>query len=522
MTRKRLICILVVFATVAAATNACSEPQQNTGLSSDDLTALEVCNAVVGTFKAYSDSVWPGFDLASKPLIVYMPDKWALLLNNDGEAEGFTTYPSEWPKIHTNVLYHEGRYEDLAGQLAFGIAIGSTSVAAVPYTDKPAIDNFAFVVHENFHQFQSYDNTPAFGEIPWEREERYPIENVTNTALAYIEMRLLMDALSAMESGDEQGCVDNVEQFVAVRSYRWETMDSFIHRYEQGQEINEGTAKYVEKRSMDLLSRLVQQDPSFDSGGALSEEMRSYSMIPDLINDFKSRLTDSSISPEDMPRNRIYPVGAAEGLLADHFGIAWKEDAQKAGTTFAFVKELGKKLEPEGTDVEHLVETAKTRYDYPLILKATRKLIDQDRTGFDNELAKFNGQEGYRITIKLKSSGVWRSRSSSSKKWLKDKGRFELRDHFDIYSLSKDSLLIQVRDLPLLEENDWDNGIKTIVFYVGALDTLVTDGRSRSMVDMHSGRFQHLTMESEHLNARISMEGTFRREDGTLAIDLTQ
>ncbi len=495
---------------------------QDSTLSFDDLTGLEVCNAIVDLFKAYPDSVWPGFDLASKPLIFYMPDRWALLLNYDGDAEGFTAYPSKWPTIHTSVLYHKGKYEDLAGQLAFGIAVGSTSVAAVPYTNRSAIDNFAFVVHENFHQFQSYDNTPAFGEIPWEREERYPIEDATNTALAYIEMRLLMDALSAVESGDEQKCFDNVEQFVAVRTYRWETTDSFIRRYEQGQEINEGTAKYVEKRAMELLSRLVRQDPSFDSGSGLSEEMRSYSLIPDLIDDFTARLTDSSISPEDMPRNRIYPVGAAEGLLADHFGIAWKGDAQKAGTTFAFVKQLSKRLELVDTDVERLVETAKTAYAYPLILNATRTLIEQYQSGFENELAKFNAQDGYRLEITLKSSGVWRSRSSSSKKWLKDKGRFELRDHFDIYSLSKDSLLIQVHDSPLLEENDWDKGIKTIVFYVGDLDTLLTDGRSRNMADLQSGHFQRLTMKSEHLNAQISTAGTFRREDRTLAIDLTQ
>ena len=219
-------------------------------LSEDEITCLKICEGIIHLFKQHSNDIWPGYDLSKMPFIVYVPEKWVLLFNVDEEIQGFGPWPEGWPDLGTKVLYHEGSYENLVGQLVFDFQINDFKTVAIMVPKKlPEVRLFGHIVHEAFHQFQIGN----FGEIQWQREERYPILNVENTSLAYLEMRLLMDALEAMFEGDSDQAVDRGRQFVAVRNFRWGQSDSFISRYEQGQEIREGTARYVEMKSVELM-----------------------------------------------------------------------------------------------------------------------------------------------------------------------------------------------------------------------------------------------------------------------------
>jgi len=47
-----------------------------------------------------------------------------------------------------------------------------------------------------------------------------------------------------------------LKEFIAVRNYRWKHADNYVRKYEQGQEINEGTARYVEMKAMDCFLKL--------------------------------------------------------------------------------------------------------------------------------------------------------------------------------------------------------------------------------------------------------------------------
>ncbi|MCJ7459653.1 MAG: hypothetical protein MUP17_11780, partial [candidate division Zixibacteria bacterium] len=283
-----------------------AEDLKSKKLSDNDYTALKICERVIQLFKQFPDSVWPGYNLAQRPFIVYIPDRWALLFNYSKETDDFTSYPKDWPDLGTQVLFHSGQYKDLAGQLVFDFPIDTLKVAAVPLTGKSDVELFAFIVHEAFHQYQG----SSFGEIPWEREEKYPIQDSQNTALTYLEMRLLIDALRASEKDQIRKCREYVKQFVAVRSYRWQNVDPFVAKYERGQEINEGTAKYAELKGISLVKELEYKSSLAGLTSPLFEDF-SFILMPEyLLADFQARITDSSVSPEDMPRNRIYPVGA--------------------------------------------------------------------------------------------------------------------------------------------------------------------------------------------------------------------
>ncbi len=495
-----------------------AEDLKSEKLSDNDYTALKICEGVIQLFKQFPDSVWPGYNLAQRPFIVYMPDRWALLFNYSKETDDFTSYPKDWPDLGTQVLFHSGQYKDLAGQLVFDLPIDTIKVAAIPFTGKSEVELFAFIVHEAFHQYQG----SAFGEIPWEREEKYPIQDSQNTALAYLEMRLLMDALRASEKDQIRKYREYVKQFVAVRSYRWQNVDPFVAKYEQGQEINEGTAKYAELRSIALFKELEYKSSLAGLTNPLSEDFSSILMPEYLLADFQARITDSSVSPEDMPRNRIYPVGAAQGFLLDYFKINWKKKAQQAGDKFSFAQLFGEYLGVKKNQVEKLVKKAKKEYGYERVLASTDKLIQEYLSGFNKELESFEAQSGYRIEIELNTNGLSRSRSSFAKDWVVDKGTRELRNHYNIYVLKNRFLNLQLHDIGVYEQNNWDAKVKKVAFFVPELSSITLDEQPFTLIEGTKIRFKKMEVNGDTWKFTCAKEGTIEISDNKLKINLLQ
>ena len=485
-------------------------------LSNNDYTLLKVCEGIIQLFEQYPDSIWPGYDLSQRPFMVYMPGRYALLFNYPKEVDGFYPYPADWPDLGTKVQFYPGQYKDLAGQLAFELSIDSVKVAAVPFMEKLAVDLFGFIVHENFHQFQFR----AFGEIPWEREERYPIEDKENTALAYLEMRLLMDALNSAYVNNREQTDEYLRQFVAVRNYRWQKSDPFIARYEQGEEINEGTAKYVEIKGTALMRQLKYKSWLSGLTTPLSEDFSSISMPGYLLEDFQKRITGNSVSPEDVPRNRIYPVGFAQGFLLDYIPIDWKNRAQEAGEKFTFAKLFKEYLGVNEGEYDSLLMKAKEHYSYENVLASTDSLILEYLEGYEKELGAFEAHSGYRVEIDLSSKNLRRSRSSSARKWIVDKGTREFRNHYNIYDLENQELLLQVHDTGLLEENDWDRRKKKVVFFIPEITSLLLDGKSVKLKKDTQYRFQNIEMLGDNLKLSYSREGKITLSDHRVWIDL--
>lgn len=490
-------------------------------LSDCDYTLLKVCEGIIQLFKQFPDAVWPGYNLAMRPFVVYMPGKWVLLFNCSEEIDGFTSYPEDWPDLGTDVQFHKGQYKDLVGQLGFGLSIDTVEVAAVPFEEKSEVELFGFIVHENFHQYQQYSKHPAFGEIVWEREEKYPIQDCENTALAYLEMRLLMDALEMAKADNEKECGKYVRHFVAVRDHRW-NRDPFVVRYEQGQEINEGTARYVEIKSIALVTQLKYTSSLKGLISPLSEDFSSISMPEYLLENFRERITGSSISPEDVSRYRIYPVGSAQGFLLDYFKIDWKSEAQQAGPEFTFVQLFRDHLKIDESQLGDLLKEAKNNYNYEDVLTSTDKLIQEYLDGYNEELKSFEAQPGYRIEICLISSGVLRSRSSRAKKWIVEEGTRELRNHYNVYSLKNNNLLLQVHDTGLFELNDWDAYRRKVVFFVPEITSISLDGEQRKPAEGILYQFKNIEMLGKNFKFSYAKAGNITIADDSVSIDLVR
>jgi hypothetical protein len=492
-----------------------------------DLKALAVIEGVVQLFRQPQGEIWPGFSLAKQPFIVYRPGSWAILVGYLKDTSGFGPYPLDWPDLGHPVRFHRGQYEGLEGQLVFDFPLDDTTTVAVGLPeDVPSVPGlegqpyevcvFGYIVHECFHQYQ-YE---AFGGIPWEREERYPILNAENTTLALLEMRALMGALRAIETEDSEECERQARTFVAVRTHRWKVSPPFVRSFEQGMELNEGTAKYVEVRSVGAM-RNLKYHSDVPSDVPLPERF-SLTAAGVTLMDFQGRLEEGTISPEDMPRNRVYPVGAAEGLLLDYFSVDWKEDAQLAGPDFEMASLLKERLGVSEQESEELLSEAMSSAGYDSLLAVTESRNQEYIAGFDRALADFNAMDGMPVRVSMKRSGVGRSRVSSAKKWLMSGGTLQLCSKYGLYSLSNDDLLFMIKDAALLEEDDWDGDVRTVTVKVTLEPEVEIDGEPVVLRPDRTYEFGTVHVTAGSLEIRASMPGTILQSDDGITVDLLQ
>lgn len=509
---------LVLLSTSASADAETNAPSQY------DYKVLRICEGVVQLFRENAQEIWPGYSLATAPVIIYVPDKWALLLNQSEPVDEFTTLPPQWRDLGMNALFHEGQCRDFVGQLVFDVQVGDGSTVAIGLSgdfpasvERPEAVVFAYIVHEAFHQYQH----EAFGDIPWEREEKYPCEDVGNAALAYLEMQLLANALDAIVVDDRDRCRRFSEQFVAVRHHRWMDGDPFVARYEQGKELLEGTAEYVETKCLSLAPDLEYASPLDEFTPPLTDKLDRLTAPERTLSDLEDRMGDGSIPVEDLARNRIYPVASAQGLLLDYFGVAWKKSAQRAGPDFTFVQLLNDALGLEEADYPELVEAAKDSFGFESIVASSQETIKDYVTGYADQLKLFESQDGFRIELESSSNGVARSRVSGAKKWIVERGSRCLRDYYDVYTLRGNDWSLDVQDMGLLELEDWDARRRTVVFYVPEITTIAVDDEAVSLHGDETRHFRTIEMKGEDFQFSSSQPGVLHISGRTYKLTLS-
>ena len=429
----------------------------------------------------------------------------------------FSAYPENWPDLYTDARIYYGNYKDLTGQLEFNYEIDSIKTVVIGFPENfiPKIDNeikiriFGFIVHEVFHQFQR----DHFGEIPWSREEKYPILDAGNTASAFLEMKLLSKAIKAMDNNNTNNCKELLLSFSQVRKDRWENADDFVRIYEQGQEINEGTAKYVEVKSiLEMNKRAKAEKP--DIHLSYLDAFKSTD-VNYLLNEFNNNLEDGTITPENMIRNRIYPVGAAQGILMDYLEINWKSKAQEAGDRYTFNESI---LEKFGNNIDSSGDKIKMEYNYPIILKSTNKKIEEYHQHFSKEIASFNNQKGMRIEISFEYSSLSRSGSSIAKKWVMNSGKKSLCMNYRLLKLKTKQIKIDLENLAVLQLNDWDNKKMKVVVYSSELDPIELDSVIYKLSDIKKSQFTELDLSGKGIKIHSDSNGQIEVVDNRLLI----
>jgi hypothetical protein len=521
-----IACLVFAHVPLVAALGQQEGDPASTAPSSPSV-ALDTAAALVHFYKGAGERVWPGYDLSQRPLLIYVPEQWVLLLNARGDVTGFEDYPDTWPDLGTRSLLHSGSYENLVGQLAFDLELGDLRTVAVPVVEDHLPTGhpdqrlywFAFVVHEAFHQHQR----ETFASVEGEVEERYPILDAENTALIVLEMRLLMDALGSTASADRGEVEEQAAAFVAVREQRWRRADEFLERYEKAKELVEGTAKYVEAKSVGLLADSCASRGPQGPLAPVCEEAGTISVQDYLLQDFEKRFEQGTLPPEQVARNRIYAVGGTLGVLLDFLGVDWRTQAIEGGRDFSFVALLRRAIGSDDAAAAERLAWARQYYDYASILSASRDQIDRYVRSYEAALAEFEGQAGRRVSVRVPAVGLSRSRSSRTKRWVADAGARVFSSHFNVYSLKTvpgEDFLLQVKDAGLLDETDRSANAKTVTFFASDLTNVDLNGEPRDLVPGETYRFEALSMSGGRFHLRCTRPGVLVVGERKLTIDL--
>jgi hypothetical protein len=507
---------LVATVSSAYAQDAAPRPSR---LDSADLRTI---TAVVTVFRASRDSVWPGYDLSMQPFLVYRPGQWAVVLNPPGDIEGCQPYPKSWPRLAAPALLHLGATPSLVGQLEFDLSVGSATVVAIPLADNlpeqalaRAHSLFAFVVHEAFHQFQRI----TFGEIDEPSEERYPILDTENSARAALEIHILEDAVRAVARQDLAGARRFTGLFLAQRRFRWEHALPLVRTFERAKELSEGTAKYVETRLVAIAADLCRTGAFIDPD--VCPSFKSLSVPSYLQKDFESRLTEGTLSPANVPRNRIYPTGAAMGVLLDFFRVDWKHQAANLPDASTLADLLAPSIPVPAGGLGSLQEEADRRYALPQLRRRTQSLADAYIREADAAVRAFEAQPGHRVEVHLPAAGTSRSRSSSTKRWVMNNGNRVFGSDLLAYTLRRpnDQLFMSVERRAVLDDLV-PPGERRVAFFVPSVDSIMVDGAHVAVTSVDEYRFEVLSIKGTGFSLDVRVPGTLTLSAGRVVVQL--
>jgi hypothetical protein len=491
-------------------------------LTPPDSLALETLGAISWFFQQSGDEVWPGYDLTRQPYLVYSPNRWAVLLN--GDVLGFSAYPSDWPPLGAPARILYGRVPRLAGQLAFDVRLDETKTVAIPLSAvagdrQAAIGNgFAFIVHEAFHQFQH----EGFISLPDDQpEEEYPILDSENTALASLEMRVLMDAIRATGSGDTVAVRGFAEEFIAVRQARWRR-DAVFRIYELPQECVEGTAKYVEVRAIGGMGERCR--------GAADASIPGWDVFAPirvtdyLLADFEDRWVNGVLPPQSMARNRVYPTGAALALLLDFYDIDWKSQASDAANSPGLCEFLGQFLNVPNERRSELLARAQTRYDFSAMLAECKRVSAEYPSVYQAAVDSLAQLPGLYFSIDTPISGLARSRSCRGRRLTLEHPARVFSEHCQIYSLRRNvggNIVVEINDAAVVEETSGDGARRTVQFHVPGIPEVEVDQQPVNLSGDGEYPFKRLFISGEGLKIHGECEGALAVKGTRVSIALS-
>lgn len=234
-----------------------------------------------------SRRLWPGFEPLSIPLAIYTGGQ-TFLFRHPRPPEGFTRVAeSEVP-----VFVMGGRHPAVTsnssadiGGVSTGTLLADGGRASITPTVLAAV-----ALHEAFHVFQRRHH-PGWGSNEGDLF-RYPTGDADLLALRRLESEALSRSLRARKT-PQAACW--AREAIGVRRRRFAALDSAFSGYEQGNELNEGLASYIQ---------------------LLAEGRTTVEFPP---NEF----------PAIAVRDRIYTVGPALAFTLDRLAPGWQDTLEQ-------------------------------------------------------------------------------------------------------------------------------------------------------------------------------------------------
>ncbi|HTQ08802.1 MAG TPA: hypothetical protein VMI31_01905 [Fimbriimonadaceae bacterium] len=312
--------------------------------------------------------VWPGWDARRTPILIYFPGKEDLLINHPKPPAGFTKYTGPIQTTIGPIYLRDGKtVMDFDGQnTAVDVNGTQTLVVADSLSTRrqwveglvPALNadpnrmddtiaqslfpdpyrEMTMFAHEAFHVYQ-HAKAPDKGG-----DERallhYPSLSVENNVGFALESDFLAQAALAKSPAEVRRAA---LAWLAVRNWRRAALDKEGSAYEDGTEFNEGTAKYVEYRTLKSLqgrrpSRQMWLAQGFRGFDDLNGERAN------LLRQMQSTMSGTQAVNNDLygaspVRFRLYYSGMGIGILLDRLGANWHDKIFEPQTSLTGIAE---------------------------------------------------------------------------------------------------------------------------------------------------------------------------------------
>ncbi len=308
--------------------------------------------------------VWPGWNAADTPILIYLPNVQDVLINHPKRPADFTAYDGPVKSQAGAVFVRDGKtIIDFDGQNTSRDVFGvQTLVVAdtlsnrkqdVSYLlsdtrppDEKTRDltydqlrtnpygQLAVVAHEAFHVFQ-HRKAPNKGgnELAL---AKYPTLSVGNNVGWAMESEALAATLRSKTNEEARAAA---VRWLAVRKDRRKDLPPEAIEYEDGTEFNEGLAKYVEYRLFQVLQERT-ADPQlylahgFRGFAGLSQERER--LINQVIAHLRGEVNVNNDPYGAAPvRMRMYYSGMAIAATLDRLAKGWHDRILQPSTTLS-------------------------------------------------------------------------------------------------------------------------------------------------------------------------------------------
>lgn len=377
-----------------------------------DPASLLLWREAVDLVSSHEAEIWPGYKLAGIPALVTHPKVGEVLVRHPRPPEGFTKLDA-------------ARVPESLRQEPFWIRVGTTvftvpqetstmlgDVRTLVVSDRDATNasedswHLGVVVHEGFHAWAATKMKLA----PSNELDLAEFPDLDPEVNAHLELEgIALEAAVRADSSDE--VEERAMHFLAERLRRRARMPASAIAWEDGNELNEGLARYVEWRAHDLWAKQGVGTPLSAALPALGKkeefQQRSEQVLLRLRNFARGTMSmnGSEFGPA-VVRGRGYEFGAAIGRLLDRMGGEWKGQVAKGATLTSLLRvALG---DPADKELAERADAVEREANYPLLV--TQKSGRLLRAGDERRRRIADVTEGPAGTLVEISVGeLWRS-----------------------------------------------------------------------------------------------------------------
>lgn len=315
------------------------------------------------------NAVWPGWDTAVIPVIVYN-EEYAFLLGYADPPAGWVQVPQNspngtaWEQVPDELFngvpyYRQPLPADGSTPQAFTVRVGdqwAASMTTLEWTEISLADQFrsdlpsfltpvipygllnalfirgsdgyiSLLAHESFHAYQGFTAPEKLMTAETARgnnEPRYPWEDESFQAAWQTELDILAEAIQA---DSDEAMAELARQFLARRAQRRTAagLSDELIRYEQQREWVEGLARYVELK----IWQQAALDDTYTPVAALQDD-DDFSGYGTFNKRWNQEVGQIGRMADDVGDGRFYYSGMAQAVMLDQLLPGWKDQVWEA------------------------------------------------------------------------------------------------------------------------------------------------------------------------------------------------